>query len=116
VRGLLGLKVEASTRRLRFTPRIPPDWDSIRVRHIRVAGAEVSLALRISSDRVDLEIENSGPEMTVTFRPPLQDGVHVTSTVPSDGVRLTGAVTGEIQAICPAHRTSRMVFQLASSR
>ena len=116
VRGLLGLKVEASTRRLRFTPRIARDWDSIRVRHIRVAGAEVSLALRISSDRVELEIENSGPEMTVTFRPPLQDGVHVTSTVPSDGVRLTGAVTGEIQAICPAHRTSRMVFQLASSR
>ena len=58
VRGLLGLKVEASTRRLRFTPRIPPDWDSIRVRHIRVAGAEVSLALGISSDRVELEIEN----------------------------------------------------------
>jgi len=116
VRGLLGLQVDGSKRRLRFTPRTPPDWDAIRVRHVALAGAEVNLLMRVSADRAELEIENSGPEMTVTFRPPLQDGVHVTSTVPGDGVRLTGAVADEIQVICPAHRTSRIVLQLASSR
>ena len=116
VRGLLGLRVDASRRRLTFTPRLPADWDSIRVRHIALAGAEVSLALRTYSDRVELEIENSGPAMTLTFRPPLQSGVHVKSTDLSDGAQLTGVVADEIHAICPARRTSRIVLQLTSSR
>jgi hypothetical protein len=116
VRGLLGLQVDASKRRLTFTPRIPADWDSIRVRHIALAGAEVSLALRISSNRVELEIENSGPAMTLAFRPPLQNGVKVTSTVPSAGTQVTGVVADEIHAICPAHGSGRIVVQLAPSR
>jgi len=116
VRGLLGLHVDATNRQLRFAPRIPADWDSVRVRHIGLAGADVDLALRMASDRAELEIENSGPEMTLTFRPPLPSGVHVTSTVPSDGARLSGVVADEIRVICPAHRTSRIVLQLASLR
>jgi glycogen debranching enzyme len=116
VRGLLGLQVDGSKRQLRFTPHVPPDWDAIRVRRIKLAGAEVSLALRISADRVELEIENSGPAMTLTFRPPLPSGVHVSSTVLSAGAQLTGGVADEIRVICPAQRTSRLVLQLASSR
>jgi hypothetical protein len=116
VRGLLGLHVDASNRRLTFTPRIPADWDSLRVRHIALAGTELGLALRTSSDRVELEIENPGPAMTLTFRPPLQSGVHVRSADPSDGVRLTSAVTDEIHVICPANRTGRVVLQLAPAR
>jgi glycogen debranching enzyme len=116
VRGLLGLRVDASNRRLTFTPRLPADWDSIRVRHIALAGSEVGLALRTSADRVELQIENSGPAMTLTFRPPLESGVHVRSTDLSDGVQLTGVVADKIHVICPAHRTSRVVLHLASSR
>ena len=116
VRGLLGLQVDGSKRELRFSPRLPPDWDAIRVRHIKLAGADVSLALRISSDRAELEIENSGPAMALTFRPPLASGVRVTSTVPSAGAQVTRAVADEIHVIFPAHGTSRVVLQLAASR
>lgn len=116
VRGLLGLEVDASARQLHFTPRIPPDWDTVRVRRIMLAGAEVGLALRISSDRIELEIENSGPAMRLTFRPPLQSVVRVKSTVLSEGAQLTGVVGDEINVACPANRTSRVVLQLASPR
>lgn len=120
VRGMLGLQVDASKRLLRFTPRIPPAWDTLRVRHIELGGAEVNLALRLSPDRAELEIENAGPAMMLTFRPPLPSGVNVSSMVLSTGARLTsaanGAVTDEIHVICPAHRTSRITLQLASQR
>jgi len=116
VRGLLGLDVDASKRRLTFTPRIPADWDSVRVRHISLGGANVGLGLRSSADRIELEIENSGPPMNVTFRPPLPSGVHVKSAVPSGGAQLSGAAADEIQVMCPARRTSRVVLQLTSSR
>jgi len=120
LRGMLGIQINASKRQLHFTPRIPPEWDTIRVRHVELAGAEVNLALRISPDRVELEVENSGPAMTLAFRPPLESGVQVSFMVLSEGGRSTGGVKGivadEIHAICPAHGTSRIVLQLAASR
>jgi glycogen debranching enzyme len=116
LRGMLGLQLDASKRQLRFTPRIPPEWDTLRVRRIQLGGAEVNLALRTTPDRVELEIENSGPTMMLTFRPPLRNGVHVSSTVLSAGAQLTaaanGAVADEIHVICPAHGTSRIALQL----
>ena len=120
LRGMLGVQIDASKRQLRFTPRTPPEWETLRVRHIELAGAEVNLALRISRDRVELEVENSGPAMSLTFRPPLESGVHVSSVVLSGGVQSTGSVKGvvadEIHAICPAHGTSRVALQLAPVR
>jgi hypothetical protein len=90
------------------------------VRRIALGGARVDLALRISPDKMELEIENSGPEMTLTFRPPLRDGTHVSSVVPSEGVRLTSAASGsaadEIHAVCPSNRTCRITLQLAPTR
>jgi glycogen debranching enzyme len=120
VRGLLGLKLDGSKRQLRFSPHLPPEWETVRVRRIALGGARVDLALRISPDKTELEIENSGPEMTLTFRPPLWDGTHVSSVVPSEGVRLTSAASGsaadEIHAVCPSNRTCRIKLQLAPTR
>jgi glycogen debranching enzyme len=120
MRMLLGLQLEATKRQLRFAPQLAPDWDAVRVRHIAVAGAEVNLAVRVEPQRIELEVENPGSAVTLTFRPPLPSGVHVSSVVLSTGVRLTSSAKGttadEITIICPAHRTSRIVLQLATSR
>lgn len=120
IRGMLGLQLDASKRQLRFAPHLPPEWDTLRVRHIELGGAAVDLALRISPNRMELEIERSGPAMTLVFRPPLPDGAQVKSVVVSAGAKVIGggqsAGADEIQLLCPAHRTSRMVLQLAATR
>ena len=120
MRGMLGLQLEAANRQLLFAPHPPEEWQTLRVRRIQLGGASVNLALRISPDRVELEIENAGPEMTVAFLPPLPSGVHVRFVVPSEGVRLTsgarGGLADEIRAICPSSRTSRITLQLAPTR
>ena len=122
VRGMLGLQLDGLNRELSFTPRLPPEWDALRVHRIALGGAKVNLRLRISADRVELEIENAGPAMTLTFRPPLPSGVHVGSLSLSAGARLAGggkaagSTADEIRLICPAHRTTHIVAQLAASR
>jgi glycogen debranching enzyme len=118
VRGVLGLRLDAAKRRLRFAPRLPQGWDRLRVGRLDLGGARVALALRMSSESLELEIENAGPAMTVTFRAPLNTGVRVTSVETSEGARLTTdaheEVAGEVSIVCVPHRTSRMTFRLAT--
>ncbi|HEY2853896.1 MAG TPA: hypothetical protein VGJ18_13670 [Gemmatimonadaceae bacterium] len=70
VRGMLGLQLDATKGQLRFAPRFPADWDSVRVRHIALAGVDVNLALRRSRNLLQLDLENSGPSLTLAFSPP----------------------------------------------
>jgi hypothetical protein len=117
VRGVLGLQLDAAKRQLRFAPRLPKGWDTLRVRRLDLAGARVDLALRISREVLELGIENSGPAMTLAFRAPLDTGVRVSSIDVSEGARLTSdlheQVAGAVSILCPAHRTSRLTFHLA---
>jgi glycogen debranching enzyme len=69
VRGLLGITINAARREIRFAPRLPAAWDSVSVRRIDVAGADVGLTMRSVGSSVELTIENSGPALTVLFQP-----------------------------------------------
>jgi hypothetical protein len=117
VRGVLGLEVDAAKRQLRFAPRLPQEWDTLRVRRVDLAGARVDLALRISREVLQLDIENSGPAMTLAFRAPLNTGVRVSSVEVSEGARLTSHAhsepQGAVSILCPAHRTTRLTLRLA---
>lgn len=120
VRGVLGLELDAAKRQLRFTPRLPQGWDTLRVRHLDLAGARVDLALRMSREVLELDIENSGPAMTLAFRAPLDTGTRVRSVDVSEGVRITSEtreqLAGAVSIVCPAHRTSRLTLRLAKQR
>jgi glycogen debranching enzyme len=120
MRVVVGLQREVSKRELRFAPHLAPAWDMLRVRHIELTGGNVNLGVRVAAERMELEVENPGPAMTLAFRPPLSSGVHMSSVVLSTGVRLTSGAKGasgdDINVIFPPHRTSRIALQLAPSR
>jgi glycogen debranching enzyme len=71
IRGLLGMSVDASKRELTFAPSLPTEWDSVRIRRIDVGGADVALTMRTSPTAFELMVDNSGPPITVTFKPSL---------------------------------------------
>ena len=116
VSGLLGIHLDAGTRQLRFAPQIPPEWDSLRVRRINLGAATVGLGLRTSPDLMELEVENSGPALTLQFRPGLANGTRVDRVEVSDGSHpRTGAESGdayEVSVLCPAGRTTRITLHL----
>jgi hypothetical protein len=74
VEGLLGLKVDGAARHLTFAPHLPPQWPSIRLRHVRVSGADLTLSMDQSADAIRLQIENSGEPIQMTFAPQLPLG------------------------------------------
>ena len=116
VSGLLGIHLDAGARLLRFTPRLPPEWNSLRVRRISLGAASVGLGLTTSPDVVELDVENSGPPLTLQFRPDLAGGTRVDQAEVSDGSLLgSGAESGdayEVRVLCPASRTTRITLHL----
>ena len=117
IRGVLGIRIDGRRRQLRFAPRLPPEWDSLRVRRINLGGTDVGLALKMSSDVVDLEVDNAGPALTLTFRPELASGAQVREVEVSDGSRpRAGASSGgeyEVEVLCPPGRTVRVRLRLS---
>jgi hypothetical protein len=87
------------------------------MRRINLGGADIGLALRTSPDVVELEIENAGPAVTLTFRPALAPGATVRSAEVSDRSRpLVGAQRAdpyEVTIICPSARTTRVTLHLS---
>jgi glycogen debranching enzyme len=117
VRGMLGLELDAVSRQLRFAPRPPEGWETVRVQRLSLAGARVDLALQMSREVLQLDIDNAGPPMTLTFGAPLDAGVRVMSADVSEGARLTSGASDQlaraVSIFCPAHRTSRLTLRLA---
>ena len=109
VRGVLGLRLDASRRRIRFTPHPPAEWQTLRVRRIELGTATVNLELWTTPRLIGLEIQNSGPAVTLTFGPSLPTGAHVNSVHLSAGARMTGGtkpgVADEVNVICPPGST-----------
>jgi len=71
VNGLLGLKIDGVSRRLTFAPHLPPQWNGITLRHVRVNGSDVTLEMTQSADELRLKIENAGEAVAMQFAPQL---------------------------------------------
>jgi glycogen debranching enzyme len=77
VRGLLGLRVDGAGRHLEFAPHLPPGWNKIALRRIRVGGSEVTLELADSSGEITLHVRNEGAPVRMSFDPQLPLGATV---------------------------------------
>ncbi len=78
VRGLLGLEVDAPAGRVRVAPHMPAEWDTVRVEHVAVGEARLTLRLvrrgRTIALRVAREGIEKGSPIVVEFAPALPVG------------------------------------------
>jgi len=118
MRGMLGLQLDAAKRQIRFAPRLPAEWDTVRVRHIALAGAEVNLALHRSRNILELDVENSGPAMTIVLSPPPATG-QVNRVELGSGVRLmsmpVSSRDGDLSVMCPSRGACHVSLHLVGS-
>ncbi len=90
MRGLIGLDVDAPAGRITVAPHLPPEWDSLRVEHVRV-GHEV-IALRIVRGERSLTLEawreqgTGARALDIDFAPALPLG--------ADSIALSSAASG----------------------
>lgn len=74
LQGLLGLRVDGVTRHLHFAPHLPPTWNTVALRRVRVDGFDVALDLSQSMDETTLRVRNDGVPIRMTFDPVLPLG------------------------------------------
>ena len=82
------------------------------MRRINVGGTTLGLTLRTSANVVELEIENAGPAVSLTFLPALRAGARIGAAEMSDRSR---PVVGpsQVTVVCPEGRTSRLTLRLS---
>ncbi|MBC7893768.1 MAG: hypothetical protein H7066_00050, partial [Cytophagaceae bacterium] len=91
VRGLLGLEVDAPAGRLTIAPRLPAEWDSVRVDDLAIGSDRVSFTVKRRDRTLTAEVwrttGDAARPIDVTFAPALPLGADgVTMMVPGEPV------------------------------
>jgi hypothetical protein len=74
VHGLLGLEIEGTSNSIKFSPHLPPEWNMVTVRNLKVGSSEINLTMVQSADEVRLQIQNSGGPVEMLFDPEIPLG------------------------------------------
>ncbi len=61
--GLLGWEPEASQRRATLAPQLPPQWDRVVVRNLRVGGTTLHVVIEQTPFRQTVTVTRDGPEV-----------------------------------------------------
>jgi len=75
IRGLLGLESDAITRRIKFAPHLPMDWDRLQIHNYRCGQDSFSFALTRSDGKISLQVTAAADlPYQFTFSPALSPG------------------------------------------
>ena len=74
MRGLLGWEPDAANARATLAPQLPPHWDRVAVRNLRVGGTTLDVVLTQGPGRLRLEPRFAGPPVALTFDPAVPQG------------------------------------------
>ncbi len=74
VQGLLGLERDAQANRLAFAPHLPASWNTLSLSNIKVSGGNMAITLSRVPGGMDLEAENSGNPIDLSWAPEIPLG------------------------------------------
>ncbi len=77
VNGLLGLQVEGASNRLVFTPHLPPKWDTITLRNLKIGPSRLALTMTQSASEIRLQVQNDGAPVNFDFDPEIPLGAEL---------------------------------------
>lgn len=82
VRGLMGLQIDAAQHHLALAPHLPPGWQYLKINRLRVGESLLNLSLWRSQEGIELSVENSGPAVSIDFKPQIPLGAReVTASI-----------------------------------
>lgn len=103
VRGLLGIEVDAPAGRVRVAPQLPAEWDSVRVEHLAVGEARLSLHFTRRRRTIGIDVRREGIErgtpIVLDYAPSLPLGarsVSVSHGNAAAGARQTTSRSGAV--------------------
>lgn len=82
VHGLLGLEANATKGILALAPHLPPKWDRVTVRNVRMGTSNLTFTFQQSFDSLAVHVENTGNVLRLNYRPAIPLGSrNVTTTM-----------------------------------
>jgi glycogen debranching enzyme len=79
VHGLIGLEIDATTNQLTLAPHLPPTWNAITLRNVRVGSSQITMSMTWSAVELQLEMQNDGTSVETVFRPEIPLGAKLES-------------------------------------
>jgi glycogen debranching enzyme len=76
--GMLGWEPHATSRYAKLTPQLPPQWDEVRLRNLRVGDASLDVVIEQEAGRLAAEFVARGPAIQLAFTAPFPLGVQDT--------------------------------------
>jgi glycogen debranching enzyme len=92
IEGLLGLDVNAPENRISLAPRLPANWDSLTVRHIRIGGRHLDFSFRREGKTCIYVFDpGEGGSLDVSFLPSFPPATRIGKAY-RDGKEITLAI------------------------
>jgi glycogen debranching enzyme len=77
IHGWLGLETDAQANHLTFSPHLPAAWNRMSVSNIKLPGGTVAMSLTRVRNGLELQIENKGGPLELTFAPEIPLGARL---------------------------------------
>lgn len=93
VRGLLGWEADAPARRIRLSPQLPPEWDSLTVSNLAVGDRRYRVSFKRSSGRLSMMLKRtagSAAADTLVYSPHLPIGARLDQLEVKAGTTVPG--------------------------
>ncbi len=91
MRGVFGLRVDASAHRLRLAPHLDPRWGQVELQHVPVGSARVDVTIEQKPGEIDADVTAQGAPAHLRFAPQIPLGAtHIIASV--DGRPIPAAV------------------------
>ncbi len=69
LRGLFGLSIDATARRIRLEPHLPADWNRATLNGVRMGDTTVDFTVTRSDSGYTLDVTNTGAPIAIEFAP-----------------------------------------------
>ncbi len=90
LQGMLGWEPDAPHSRATITPQIPPQWEKVRVRNLRVGKTVIDLTIWQRWEETVVELEGHGPKVTIDVVLPVPMGARRVDGTPKARVETSG--------------------------
>lgn len=77
VRGLFGLKIDARSNSMTFSPHLPSTWGTVALRNIHLRDSSITMVLTHTQTAVELDLSNAGAPVNVVFAPEVPFGARL---------------------------------------
>jgi hypothetical protein len=84
VSGMLGWTPDAVNGRARLAPQLPPQWDRVALKHLRVGDTTLDVTIEQRAGRLSIRPSMTGPRVDLELAPVLPPGATVKSRTATD--------------------------------